>query len=657
MGTNDPLVGSEVAGYRIESVLGTGGMSVVYLARHLRLDRHVAFKVLASVLAEDERFRERFIRESRLAASLEHPNIIPIYDAGEAGGLLYIAMRYVDGADLKRRIADRTRLEPDEAIPLLDHVADALDAAHARGLVHRDVKPGNVLIGKGSEPGQPEHVYLSDFGLTKRTSSESGLTESGQFVGTLDYAAPEQFEGKPLGPQTDVYSLACVLYECLAGEVPFLREQQAALMYAHLLAPPPAVTAARADLSGGIDAVVARGMAKDPAARYERAGSLMADARDALAVPGSSLATPQFDTKGGWTLASGRPRRIGLARTLIGIGALAFVIAGLVLATSRLDRGTTGGRTGASPSVPAATGASSAPAAAVGKVVRLNRVSGVHDAEIPFPEVPGSVATGEGAVWVTLPQAGLLARIDPATNRITDRIPVGAKPSAVAVGLGSVWVANEEDGTVSRVSPSTNQVTGTTIDVTRGVDRLVVAFGSVWAGNQLEGIVFRLDPVARVIQASIPVAGFSDFSPGPDVLAVATYAVQSGPVVDVGAIDPAKNVYEVLATPIDASGTSGHARSSLTVDDEFVWLTASVNNSLMRLEIPSGKFTFIPTGRDPAFLADDGIGSIWVANRGDGSVWKISKGARSASAVVTVGGAVGEIAVGEDGVWVAVGGS
>ena len=276
--------GTEVAGYRIERTLGRGGMSVVYLAEHDWLQRNVALKVLAPQLAEDERFRERFVRESRLAASLDHPNVIPIYEAGASGGDLFIAMRYVEGTDLRTLLHEGGALEPGRAIAIIRQVAAALDAAHEQGLVHRDVKPGNVLLARqrGSEAG--EHVYLSDFGLTKRSASDSGITGTGQFVGTLDYAAPEQFKGGTPDARTDVYSLGCVLFECLTGVPPFMSENEAGLMYAHLQQPPPSVTAQNADLPREIDGVVATAMAKAPIDRQQTAGALAHDAARALGV-------------------------------------------------------------------------------------------------------------------------------------------------------------------------------------------------------------------------------------------------------------------------------------------------------------------------------------------------------------------------------------
>jgi WD40 repeat protein/tRNA A-37 threonylcarbamoyl transferase component Bud32 len=272
----DPRIGTELAGYRIEALLGRGGMGVVYLAEQLRLKRRVALKLLAPELADDDRFRERFLRESELAASIDHPNITPVYEAGEVEGLLYIAMRYVEGEDLKSLLAREGRLEPGRALAVLDQVAVALDAAHERGLVHRDVKPANILLAAGA--GR-EHVYLSDFGITKRTDEDANLTDSGQFLGTADYVAPEQIEGGEIDGRADVYSLGCVLFECLVGESPFGSESKVGLLFAHLQKPPPSLTRVRADLPAAIDAVIAKAMAKQLADRYRTCGELAEAAR------------------------------------------------------------------------------------------------------------------------------------------------------------------------------------------------------------------------------------------------------------------------------------------------------------------------------------------------------------------------------------------
>ena len=220
--SDDPRVGTELAGYRIELLLGFGGMSVVYLAEDLRLKRKVALKLLAAHLAEDESFRERFLRESELAASIDHPNIVPIYEAGTTEDLLFIAMRYVEGRDLKARL-QRRRLDPADAIGIVAQVASALDAAHARDLVHRDVKPSNVLLDTGARPDGSDHVYLADFGLT-RSIAEAGVGEDGNLLGTIDYVAPEQIADAEIDGRADVYSLGCVLYECLVGQPPFRRD-------------------------------------------------------------------------------------------------------------------------------------------------------------------------------------------------------------------------------------------------------------------------------------------------------------------------------------------------------------------------------------------------------------------------------------------------
>jgi class 3 adenylate cyclase/ABC-type transport system substrate-binding protein/tRNA A-37 threonylcarbamoyl transferase component Bud32 len=282
-GPGELAPGARFGPYRIRAMLGRGGMSVVYLAEHEGLKRNVALKVLAPQLADDARFRERFVRESQLAASLDHPNVIPIYEAGESEGGLFISMRYVDGIDLRQLLKDEQRLEPDRAFAILSQVADALDAAHVRGLVHRDVKPGNILIARVEGAEAREHAYLSDFGLTKRATSLSGITGTGQFIGTLDYAAPEQFQSKTLDARTDTYALGAVLYECLGGEPPFRRETDAALMYAHLSEPPTPLTDLRPGLPGAIDAVVARALAKEPADRFQTGAALIAAAREAFA--------------------------------------------------------------------------------------------------------------------------------------------------------------------------------------------------------------------------------------------------------------------------------------------------------------------------------------------------------------------------------------
>jgi serine/threonine protein kinase len=272
----------ELPGYRIERQLGRGSMGVVYLAEDLQLRRKVALKILAPTLSDDELFRRRFDRESQSAANLDHPNIVPVYAAGEAGGLLYIAMRYVGGGDLRALLEANGPLSLEQATSITVAVADALDTAHEQGMVHRDVKPANILM--DSRNGQ-QHYYLSDFGITKLVSSGRSLTSTGQIVGTIDYIAPEQIQGKPVDSRSDLYALGCVLYQCLTGVVPFPRDETAAQMWAHVHDDPPSVTARRPDLPPQIDAIVAKAIAKQPEDRYTTCRELALALRAVTADP------------------------------------------------------------------------------------------------------------------------------------------------------------------------------------------------------------------------------------------------------------------------------------------------------------------------------------------------------------------------------------
>ena len=269
--------------------IGRGGMAVVYRARDVRLGRWVALKVLAGDLARDDAFRRRFIRESRAAAAVDHPNIIPIFDAGEAGGVLFIAMRYVGGQDVHSLLNRAGPLPPARAAGIVAQVASALDAAHACGLVHRDVKPANMLLGGLAEDGSEDHTYLSDFGISKTSQATTNLTLTGQVLGTLNYLAPEQIEGRPVDGRADAYSLACAAFEMLAGAPPFRRDQSLAVMWAQLSAPPPALTSARPDLPAGVDQVMFRGLAKAPEDRYPNCRAFAAALQEACGVTSAEL--------------------------------------------------------------------------------------------------------------------------------------------------------------------------------------------------------------------------------------------------------------------------------------------------------------------------------------------------------------------------------
>ena len=289
--------GTTFASYRVESLLGRGGMGVVYPAHDPSLERPVALKLIAPELVQDEEFRRRFLREPKLAAALDHPNVIPIYEAGEHEGQLYLAMRYVKGTDMRALLDREGKLSPERTIEVLAQIAGALDAAHERGLVHRDVKPANVLL---DEAGHP---YLTDFGITKPAGGDS--TDTGQVVGTLDYLAPEQIRGEEVDGRTDCYALACVLYECLAGAPPFRRRTEAETLWAHMQGEAPPLRG-RPELNR----VLARALAKERDARYPSCGAFIAAASKALGLaapgPAARVISPRAHPTGRASIARGR---------------------------------------------------------------------------------------------------------------------------------------------------------------------------------------------------------------------------------------------------------------------------------------------------------------------------------------------------------------
>lgn len=359
-----PKIGDEFGAYRLEEMVGHGGMSIVFRARDLALERSVALKLLSPDLSEDSSFQERFSRESRLVASLDHPNVIPIYEAGEQNGVFYIAMRYVPGANLKALLQRNGPLDPAQTIAVVGQIASALTAAHEMGLVHRDVKPANVLIVERAGADDSYHIYLSDFGIAKQQISDA--TRTGMFLGTAHYASPEQIEGKALDARSDVYALGCVLYECLTGSLAFEKDSEVALIYAHLLEPPPSMRTARPELADAVDPVVAKAMAKKPEDRYATAREFAAAVREALSRPAAAprpvtqddATPPESGTPAEVSRAAPDPpgdplppgdtpatpppgpaRRIGRTRLGIGAGLIAIGVAGVVLAVVLLGGG------------------------------------------------------------------------------------------------------------------------------------------------------------------------------------------------------------------------------------------------------------------------------------------------------------------------------
>jgi serine/threonine protein kinase len=372
--------GVEFAGYRIERRLGRGGMGILYLAIEPGLERRVALKLIAPEAAADEVFRRRFAEESKIAASIEHPNVVPIYAAGEEGGVPYIAMRYVAGSDLARRVAREGRMEPTEAAALIAQVGNGLDAIHAAGLIHRDVKPANVLL-SGDEGA--EHAYITDFGVARNVATNSGITQTGRFVGTLDYAAPEQISGGEVDARADVYALGCLLFKLLTGEVPYPKDGEAARLYAHLNDPPPAPSLHATRVSMALDDVVIRAMSKSPEDRYPSAGDLgraavAAISGESVTVPEHTVATGAAATRTAETIspaatretAPGKPptsptrqlppdqprRKVGRRRLAIAGGFVAVLLAAVAAVTIS---GSSGGEgSDASATTPAGTASS-----------------------------------------------------------------------------------------------------------------------------------------------------------------------------------------------------------------------------------------------------------------------------------------------------------
>lgn len=321
------LIGQEVAGYYIEDVIGKGGMAVVYLALDPRLSRRVALKILNPALSVDDRFRRRFILESRAVASIEHPNIIPVYEAStDPDGVLYIAMRYVEGLDLRRLLHEEGPLPPGRVNQLFAQVAAALDTAHGHDLIHRDVKPANILVAG-------DHVYLTDFGITKHRTSISGLTRTDQVIGTPRYMAPEQINKEVIDGRCDQYALACVVYEALCGRLPFERDNDIALLWAHLAESPAPLSQWRPELPPAVDAVLARALAKTPEQRFPSCGAFVAALRDAIseqAQPTQPVSVPMVTTA-----ARGRPRRWPLAAVSLVAALAALTLVALLVLSGR----------------------------------------------------------------------------------------------------------------------------------------------------------------------------------------------------------------------------------------------------------------------------------------------------------------------------------
>jgi serine/threonine-protein kinase len=530
--SEDTRIGTEIAGYRIESLIARGGMGVVYLAEHLRLGRKVALKVLTPEIADDERFRERFIRESRVAASIDHPSIVPIYDADERDGLLFIAMRYVEGTDLRKLLRVEKTLGPERMLPIISQVGDALDAAHARGLVHRDVKPGNVLLDTS------EHAYLSDFGLTKRALSVSGITETGQLVGTIDYVAPEHIKGDAVDGRADIYSLGAIVHECLTGQVPFPRNLEVAVLWAHVHEPPPHPSELNKELPSQVDAVVSRALAKEPKERYGTARDLVGDLRGALGV-GEGLGTP---------VPKHTRSRTALALLVVAV----FVVGGLILflpgsgrqpepsplagsvpALFRIDPESNeivpSSRIGPTPdgyNVVAAAVDGSLWQQAGNEIIRRDVADGASARTIDAPDATDiSPAYGFGSVW-TYVQVGSIDRMevtryDAASQRPTSFTVPGSPMTTeygnafqtFVAGRDGVWYVSEGDTRLRFIDPITNRVrsfsTGGWEFSDHGATEVFPMKRSVWLCDAVGNLLKQFDIRTHRVVESFPSFGGS----------------------------------------------------------------------------------------------------------------------------------------------------
>ena len=597
----DFSVGSEVAGYRVEGLLARGGMGVVYRAVHLGLERPVALKVIARELADREGFRERFLRESRLAARLDHPSVVPIFDSREVDGELIVAMRLIKGGDLRALIDREGPLEPHRALDLLAQVGDALDAAHAAGIVHRDVKPHNILV-------EGDRAYLSDFGLAK-AFDESGSAGATSVVGTAHYMSPEQWRGDSIGPAADVYSLGCVLYEAITGIAPFARAE----------------ADTEPEMPQGMEEAIRRAVAKDPGDRFRSAGELIATARAGqgsevrptavLSNDRSERTTVPNASQGWFGLVAGRRAALwilsGFAVIAIAIGVAVFLLLG---------------SEGPSVSAPIAVGrpplrlAASAQAVWVtserdGTITRLDPETGKQLGRPLHPGIGVSgIAIGGKWVWVTNSRRGQLLRLDPKSGRVLKTIELGGKPGPIALGGGRVWVADESGRGVTAVNSEGGRV------YRRGLPpqttNLRLAFGAhgLWASIAGTGSVRRIDPAEFTTGAPIRVGR------GPAGLVVANGLVwvansRSGTV---SRVDPATR--QLLGDPIEVGGHPG----GIDAGTSAVWVANAADDTVTKIDFGSDEPDGDPiaVGPEPGAVAVGGE-AVWVANNGDGTVTRI----------------------------------
>jgi hypothetical protein len=596
--------GSMFAGHRIEAVAGRGGMGVVYRAIQLDLGRTLALKVIAPQLADDPQLRERFVNESRLAASIDHPNVIPIFYAGEAEGVLYIAMRFVVGTDLRRLVRAEGRVPVTRALHVVGQVADALDAAHEHGLVHRDVKPANVLL-----TGH-DHAYLTDFGLTRRTTSASISTQSGAFVGTLDYAAPEQIRGQRVDARVDVYALGCLLFYVLTAEVPYPRETDEAKLWAHLTEPAPSACEQVDGLPPLLDTVIARAMSKRPEDRYPSAGDVaraaVAAAHDQpLEVPERRVAAGGAAPWESSTVSGARPstatrplRRRPPRRAAIAAGGAAVAAAG-ALAFGVASGGNSSGGTGTTP-----TPTPSPTPTPVAEVVDT----------IPVGQRPNAIAATASDVWVTSFRNDSLTRVSVSRNRVTDaRLVIGTGASDIATGYGSLWIVNSPRRELTQAAARSGKRHGRPLVLPRSPVTVDAAGGAVWVGAAPSttgepSTVYRIDRRRMRVTDTFAVPG-----------RIRSVAAGSGAVWAV--TGHALYRFDVAAGRLRRITTVG-AKATVTVGAGAAWVASRRANEVLEVEISSGDVVTIPVSGAPSHIAV-ADGAVWVSNYGAHTLTRI----------------------------------
>ncbi|HEX5922892.1 MAG TPA: protein kinase [Baekduia sp.] len=660
--------GDVFAGYRVTGIAGRGGMGVVYEAQQLDLQRPVALKLIATPLARDEAFRERFVRESRAAAAIDHPNVIPVYSAGEDDGRLYLAMRFVDGEDLRSLVQREGPLEPARAASIIAQIGNALDAAHARGLVHRDIKPANVLLDR-------DHAYLTDFGLTKRLTGETTMTGSGRWVGTLGYIAPEQIRGEGVDARADVYALGCLLFYVLTGVAPYRRDSDEATLYAHLNDVAPDARALVPEVPGELAEVIARALEKDPDDRFPSAGDL---GRAALAAVGDGPVPPpervvargaaapggfaddETAIPGGAGGASATPtaptalsprgpgRRDGARAWLTPMLALlagaAIVVLGVVLLAGD-DEQPGSGASSQTVTTPATAGTPrvtqtatvdarpNAIAYARGRVwvgsVRSGRLIGLpadgkgarRTIKLPWKSGTTSVAAGFGSLWVTNGDQARLVRIDPVSGHMRgDRLVGSGTADVVVAGEGAVWVgqrarrATDPASSIIKVDPRGGD-TKEILFGQEGVGDITTGGGYVWVPNRRRNRLSRIDPGSGE-RKSTPIGfGKHRVAFGADQVWVTNY--------DDGTIS--QNNRSLSNAVTDALNVRGPL--DLVVSGTTVWVASYLDDAVVRLDARTGKTIGEPiaVGRNPFAIVAHG-GQVWVTNLASGTVSRIDAG-------------------------------